>query len=184
MRKMLIPAVGMVAAAGLLAPTAIATAGTSQSVDFTVVAASGGGLAVETGGTNSSLALAAQNADAKGTLTVFSVFDTRGGTTGWNASLALSDFVNQTDNTVTIPATNATYTPGTAIGEILGGEATPPSSSIALKNAPTIVMTRANRNLGATYEHVSWTNINALTVDLPQSVALGQYRATLTLSAT
>ncbi|CAM2954832.1 WxL domain-containing protein [Prescottella defluvii] len=185
MRKKLIAAAGLAATIGLVAPAAIANAAGSDSqvVDFTVTAASGGGLSVSTGGSNSTLGLAAQNATATGTLTLFGVTDTRGVKAGWGADIALSDFVNQSDNAVTIPATNATYTPGNVAGLIWGGTATPPQSTIALSNDPTRVINRTNRTAGSTLEVATWTNINALTVTLPAGVPVGQYRATLTLSA-
>lgn len=185
MRKTLIAAAGLAATAALLVPAAVANAASSdsQAVDFTVTAASGGGLAVSAGGPNSTLGLAAQNANASGTLTLFGVTDTRGVKTGWNASIALSDFVNQSDSGVTIPATNASYTPGTVAGLVWGGTANPPSSTVALKNSPTVVMTRTDRTANATLEVATWTNINALSVTLPAGVPVGQYKATLTLSA-
>lgn len=185
MRKKLIAAAGLAATVGLLVPAAVANAATSdsQAVDFTVTAASGGGLAVSTGGSNSTLGLAAQNATATGTLTVFGVTDTRGVKTGWNASIALTDFVNQSDSAVTIPATNASYSPGNVAGLVWGGSAAPPSGTVALKNSPTVVMTRTDRTANSSLEIATWTNIGALSVTLPAGVPVGQYRATLTLSA-
>lgn len=185
MRKKLIAAAGLAATAGLLVPVAVANAATSdsQAVNFTVTAASGGGLSVSTGGPTSTLGLAAQNTNATGTLTVFGVTDTRGVKSGWNASIALTDFVNQSDNAVTIPATNATYNPGNVAGLVWGGTAAPPTSTVPLKNEPTVVMKRTDRTANSTLEVASWTNIDALTVTLPAGVPVGQYKATLTLSA-
>jgi len=69
-------------------------------------------------------------------------------------------------------------------GLVWGGKATPPSSTVALKNDPTVVMTRTDRTANSTLEVASWTNIDALSVTLPAGIPVGQYKATLTLSAT
>ncbi|MCJ0906108.1 hypothetical protein [Rhodococcus sp. ARC_M6] len=182
MRKTLIAAAAIAATAGLLIPGAVANAATdNQVVDFTVTAAAGGGLSVSIGGPVSTLALQSLGTTAKGSLTLFGIGDSRGGATGWNASLALEDFVNVSNPAMKIPATNATYTPNSVLGLIGGGSA--PVVSTQLKNTPTVVITRSNRIPGAWLEAATVPNVNALSVDIPASVALGQYKATLTLSA-
>lgn len=175
------------AAATAMTLTGVATAAAneaSQDVTFSVSATAGGGLSVLTGGPVSTVGLVGQSGVASGATTVFGVIDQRGGKTGWTASVALSDFEYQgEDGQLTVPATAATYSPMAAVGEVLGGSATAPSSSIGLKNDPTPVMVRSDRNLNAPYEHVSWGG--GMKVELPedQPVAVGQYKATLTLSA-
>lgn len=183
MRKTLIAAATVAVAAGLLVPGAVANANeASQSVDFTVQARAGGGLSVTTAGGYSSLALVSESTKATGTLTLFGVNDYRGTSSGWNASIALGDFVHQGDATIKIPATNATYTPGTINGLNGGGSATG-GQNVQLKNEPTVVVQRSERNRSVLVENATWMNVNALTVDIPGDVALGQYKATLTLSA-
>lgn len=182
MRKTFIAAATVAVAASLLVPGAVANADSSQVVDFTVTAAAGGGLSVNAGGPVSSLALVGQGTEATGTLTAFSVTDNRGGTTGWNASIALGDFVNQTNDAYKIPATNATYTANSVVGLVFGGDANR-GQNVPMKNEPTVVVQRTNRNIGAPLEVATWGNINSLKVTIPAEVAVGQYKGTLTLSA-
>lgn len=155
-----------------------------QELNFTVTAAQNGGLSVNTGGPVSTLGLASDGGTASGTLTVFSITDTRGTTNGWNAYLGLTDFVHTQDATAIIPATKATYRPpASANGLVFGGTANRVAADIPLKNADTLFMTRTQRTLAAPLEIATIPNLNAMTVDLSDGVAIGQYKATLTLSA-
>lgn len=156
----------------------------TQELNFTVQAAAGGGLSVDTGGPVSTLGLASDGGTASGSLTLFGIHDTRGTTTGWNAYLSLSDFVHTGDPTAIIPATKATYRPpAQASGLVFGGTAKRVAAEIPLKNSDTLFMTRTTRNLAAPLEVATVPNLNAMTVDLSDGVAIGQYKATLTLSA-
>lgn len=182
MRKTLIAAATVAVAAGLLVPGSVANAAeASQTVEFTVAAAAGGGLSVGTGGPASALTLAGQGGEVTGSLTVFRVTDNRGGTEGWNASIALSDFVNQTDNSYVIPASNATYKANPVAGLVFGGEAI--THAVTLKNEPTVVVQRTNHTIGSPLEVATWTNVNSMKVQIPAEVAVGAYKSTLTLSA-
>ena len=155
-----------------------------QELNFTVVANENGGLSVNTGGPVSTLGLAADGGTASGTLTTFSITDSRGTTAGWNASLSLTDFVLVGNPSATIPATKATYhPPASANGLVLGGTAERTAAAIPLKNTDTLFMTRTARSTPASLELATIPNVNAMTVDLSEGVALGQYKATLTLSA-
>lgn len=188
MRTHVLAVLSAAAAVSLLvtgtASAAETKASDSQEVNFLVVKNSGGGLSVNTGGPISTLGLAEDEKSAKGHLTAFSVTDTRGTTNGWNAYLSLSDFQHATDVSATIPATKATYhPPPSANGLVFGGTANRVAADIPLKNTDTLIMTRTSRNSRTTLEVASWPNFNALSVDLSGGVALGQYKATLTLSA-
>lgn len=166
------------------AGAASAQADDEQELNFTVVAAQNGGLSVNTGGPVSTLGLASDGGTASGTLTVFSITDTRGTTNGWNAYLGLTDFVHTQDATAIIPATKATYRPpSSAAGLVFGGTANRVAAEIPLKNDDTLFMTRTQRTLAAPLEIATVPNLNAMTVDLSDGVAIGQYKATLTLSA-
>ena len=168
-------------AAGL----ASAQATDNQELNFTVTAATDGGLSVNTGGPVSTLGLAAEGGQASGALTVFSITDTRGTTTGWTASLSLTDFVNASAPGADIPATKATYhPPASANGLVGGGSANRLAADIPLKNTDTSFMTRSVRNYGLPLEVATVPNtLGAMTVDLSDGAAIGQYVATLTLSA-
>ncbi|WP_314035673.1 hypothetical protein [Dietzia sp. CH92] len=188
MRTPLLAVLGAAAALSLVAPGTAAAQqpldSDTQEVSFRVVANELGGLSVNTGGSNSTLGLAADGGTASGTLTAFSITDTRGTTTGWNAYLALTDFVHTSDARAIIPATKATYRPpASANGLVLGGTANRVAETIPLKNSDTLFMTRTTRDLPTTLEIATIPNVNAMTVDLSDGAALGQYKATLTLSA-
>lgn len=156
-----------------------------QELNFTVTAANDGGLSVNTGGPVSTLGLAADGGQASGALTLFSITDTRGGKLGWTASLSLSDFVNASAPGADIPATKATYhPPASAAGLVGGGSANRLAADIPLKNADTAFMTRTARTTAYPLEVATVPNAGAaMTVDLSDGAAIGQYVATLTLSA-
>lgn len=185
----------VLAALSAAAAVSLVTAGTAtaqitpldsdtQELNFTVVANESGGLSVNTGGPISTLGLASNGNSATGSLTLFSITDTRGTTAGWNAYLSLTDFVHSQVPTAVIPATAATYSPPeSALGLVFGGTANRTAESIALKNTDTLFMTRTSRTVGAPLETATIPNVNAMSVDLTGGVAIGQYKATLTLSA-
>lgn len=184
------PVLAMLSAAAAVSLLASGTAAAqpldsdAQELNFTVTAKAGGGLSVNTGGPVSTLGLATDGGTASGTMTVFSITDTRGTTAGWNAYLSLTDFTHTQDSSATIPATKATYCPpASANGLVFGGTANRTAAEIPLKNADTLFMTRTARNLAAPLEVATVPNLNAMTVDLSGGVAIGQYKATLTLSA-
>ncbi|QGW25695.1 MULTISPECIES: hypothetical protein [unclassified Dietzia] len=184
MRKSVLVALGAATIVALPAAGAASAQANQQELNFTVTAAQNGGLSVNTGGPVSTLGLASNGGSASGSLTVFSITDTRGTTNGWNAYLALSDFVHTQDATAVIPATKATYhPPSSALGLVFGGTANRAAADIPLKNDDTLIMTRTQRTLAAPLETATIPNLNAMTVDLSGTVAIGQYKATLTLSA-
>lgn len=188
MRTPVLAVLGAAAAISLLAAGTAAAQpldSDTQELNFTVLAQEGGGLSVSTGGPVSTLGLASDGGTASGALTLFGIRDTRGTTTGWNASLSLSDFVHTQNAQVVIPATNATYyPPNSANGLVFGGTANRTATEIPLKNEETLFMTRTTRNSAAPLELATITNLgDAMTVDLSSGVAIGQYKATLTLSA-
>lgn len=188
MRTPVLAALSAAAALSLLATGTAAAEpldSDTQEVSFTVTKNVSGGLSVDTGGPVSSLGLGTDGKTATGTLTVFSVTDKRGATTGWNAYLALTDFTHTTDAGAVIPATKATYHPPASANGIalFGGTANRVAKDIPLKNTDTLFMTRTERDRGPLLEVATIPNIDAMSVDLSDGVALGQYKATLTLSA-
>lgn len=184
MRNSVLVALSAAMIVALPAAGAASAQADEQELNFTVTAISGGGLSVNTGGPVSTLGLASNGGTASGSLTAFSITDTRGTVNGWNAYLGLTDFVHTQDATATIPATKATYRPpSSAAGLVFGGTANRVAAEIPLKNDDTLFMTRTQRNLPSSLEIATVPNLNAMTVDLSGGVALGQYKATLTLSA-
>lgn len=166
------------------APPATNKVSASQEVNLTVIRNTGGGLSVNTGGGSSTLNLAQSGKTATGSLTAFSVTDTRGTTTGWNAYVSLTDFEHASIDDAVIPATKATYhPPASANGLVFGGTANRTAENIPLSNDDALFMTRTNRTTATTLEVASWANLNGMSVDLSEGAALGQYSATLTLSA-
>ncbi|HJC60157.1 MAG TPA: WxL domain-containing protein [Candidatus Dietzia intestinigallinarum] len=187
MRKFVSAAIGAATvvclpAAGLAGAQALDS--DDQQVDFTVTPMAGGGLSVMTGGPQSTLGLAGEGGTASGPLTLFSVTDTRGGRTGWTASLSLTDFTNAEAEGADIPATAATYhPPAEATGLVGGGSAPRLARDIPLSNADTPFMTRTERTHALPLEVATIPNAGtAMTVNL-DGAAIGQYSATLTLSA-
>lgn len=189
MRTPVLAALSAAAVVSLLATGTAAAAeptkvSASQEVNLTVVKNSGGGLSVNTGGGSSTLQIAETGKTATGALTAFSITDTRGAITGWNAYVSLTDFKHSTITTAVIPATKATYhPPASANGLVFGGTANRTAEDIPLKNTDTLFMTRTDRNAASTLEVASFPNAEGMSVDLTDGAALGAYKATLTLSA-
>ncbi|QBJ96648.1 hypothetical protein ERC79_12225 [Rhodococcus sp. ABRD24] len=173
MRKITLAAVGVAAAAGLLAPATVANAATSANTDVTFIIAGGGGdLSLITGGPVGAIVPGAGG--ASGTLTTVTVSDNRNGSgRAWTATASTTDFVGPS---MTIPKSAVTYNATAPFGVLLGGSLN--STGPQTLDTPKAVMERTGLNWPL--EIITWTP--ALNVDFPGGAPIGTYEATVTVS--
>lgn len=120
------------------------------------------------------LGLITPGLSASATLTDVEVIDNRAGTTGWAASVTLTNFVGGTPTNI-IPATAARYTPAAAVP---GGTVTlTPTTRIGLSTTPQAVQTASDVVGNNT---ATWAA--ELRVTAPTDALADTYTATLTHS--
>lgn len=173
MRKTLIAAAVLAAAAGTALP-ATAHAAPSASTDVTfVVAGQGGDLSI-TAGPLGTIVPNVNGTGASGGLPTVSVTDNRNGSPrAWTATASSTDFVGPDQ---TIPKTAVTYTANAVVGKVGGG--TLASTGAQTLGSAKAIVTRS----GLTWplEIATWSP--ALNVDFPGGASIGSYTGTITVS--
>ncbi|MDR2279963.1 MAG: hypothetical protein LBE07_03795 [Gordonia sp. (in: high G+C Gram-positive bacteria)] len=173
MRKPILAAAIVAAAAGVVVP-AVAHAAPSASTDVTfIVVGQGGDLSITAGPLGTIVPNVAGTA-ATGALPPVSVSDNRNGSPrAWTTTASSTDFVSDDQ---TIPKSAVTYTANAVVGKVGGG--TLASTGTQTLDGPKAVVNRS----GLTWplEVVTWSP--ALNVAYPGGASIGTYSGTITVS--
>lgn len=164
-----------VAAAAIVAGTAIPASAAASGGTGTTFTVSGGSLDVSVASTATLITAASGDTTVTGPLGLVTVSDTRGGTAGWVASAVSTAFVGA--GTPHTTSTGVSYSPAAVTGSVGVATFTPAAAFTSIFSAGAAVMT-ASTVTGN--NSASWHPI--LNVTMPSSLLSDTYSGTVTTS--